>query len=222
MKKLNDIYLEKILDIFINGDIVFPRMNESKELLNQSIILEDINDNIITLNHLKTNIDYAKEELKWFREGDNLINFSDKINRIWHRYSDDGISVNSNYGTRIFKEITILKMSQWEWCKKKLIEDAESRQAIINLNNMYDKIIKTKDFVCGISMQFFIRKYKLNMIFNIRSNDIYKGFRNDIYTMTELQKQMANELNIETGSYFHNAASLHLYKEDYFRILPYL
>jgi len=52
---------------------------------------------------------------------------------------------------------------------------------------------------------------KLNMHIHIRSNDAYKaGFMN-MYAFTELQKWVADQLEIEIGEYVHIADSFHIY-----------
>ena len=51
----------------------------------------------------------------------------------------------------------------------------------------------------------------LNMNVTMRSNDLFKGTFSNIYVFTELQKWMADQIGVGTGSYTHYADSLHLY-----------
>ena len=214
MKDINTIYKDMIQDVYTKGLETSPRNMKVKELLGYSVVL-DPNDNVITLPGVATNLDYAKEELLWYLNGTNRIDFSDRIKRVWSRYSDDGETVNSNYGNRLFGKNEKMNINQWEWAKNKLREDSDSRQALMNINSYFDKEKPTKDFPCTIGIQAFIRENKLHWVVLMRSNDIFKGFRNDMYCFTELQKRMAEELKVEVGDYHHFASSMHLYEQDF-------
>lgn len=212
--KIDDIYMDMLYDLYHNGSLVSARGMKAYEVLAYKLLL-DPKDNIIKLPGFETNMEYAAQELAWYYSGDPSINYSPLIKRIWEKYSDDGITVNSNYGERIYGKHPQIKIDQWGWVKKKLTKDPETRQAVININTYFDKYRETKDFPCTISMQFFNRGNCLDMIVYMRSNDAYYGFRNDIYCFSELQKLMAKELNIDAGRYWHIAGSMHLYEKDW-------
>jgi thymidylate synthase len=173
---------------------------------------------LITIPGFETNIKYAEEELKWYYAATNKIDFSPVIKKTWQKFSDDNMTVNSAYGIRIFGKHKIININQWDWCIEKLKNDIGSRQAIINLNSYFDKLTLTKDFVCTIYFQIFIRNNKLIWITNMRSQDIYYGTRNDIYCFTKMQQRMAKELNIECGEYIHICNSLHIYEQQYYKL----
>jgi len=212
----NQIYSDALVDVFTNGTEVSPRGMLIKEKLGYSLTL-DPNDNIITLDGFKTNVDYAKEELNWYYAATDRIDWSPRINKIWKKYSDDGETVNSSYGHRIFGEHKDF-VNQWEWVKEELKHDAESRRAVMNINYSGDKNHNTKDMPCTMYCQVFIRDEKLFWITNMRSNDLYFGFRNDFYCFAEMQKRMADELGIEAGDYIHNAGSMHVYENQFDKV----
>ena len=214
MESINEIYKKAIVDVYTNGLTVKPRGMLVKELLGYKLVLNP-QDNIITLPGFETNMKYAQEEFNWYLSGDNRVKWSPLIEKVWTKYSDDGLTVNSNYGHRIFGKYERMPINQWEWAKNKLLEDRDSRQAIININNAFDKEQPSRDFVCTIGCQLFIRDEKLYWITMMRSNDIFYGFRNDVYCFTELQKKMAQELNIPIGDYIHFDGSLHMYEKDF-------
>lgn len=220
MKNINTIYKDLLSEVWNEGLETSPRGKKILELIGKKIIL-DPDDCIITLENFETNLHYATIESAWYESGMNSIDFHPLITKIWSKYSDDGKTVNSAYGYYIFnaehfyKENLQIK-SQWSWVKEKLKQDPESRQAVININNIsHKKNINTKDFPCTIALQFFIRNNQLDMIVMMRSNDLFYGFRNDIYCFSQLQKQMAEELNVELGQYIHFASSLHLYEGQF-------
>lgn len=217
LSKFNSIYFGLLYKLWHSSIISKPRNLEIKELIAVNFSI-DASDNIIDIKNFETNTEYAQEELRWYLSGSNHITFSDKIYNIWKRYSDDGITVNSAYGYRIFDKNIYTLLSQWEWVKKKLKRDIHSRQAVININLPADKLNETKDFPCTMYLQILVRDNKLNWITNMRSQDIYYGMRNDIYCFTELQKILAKQLNLSLGRYYHFCGSLHLYEKQYDKV----
>ena len=215
MKNVNEIYLEAIKKIWEEGRTTKPRGFVCKELLGQTLVFNP-NDNVITLEGLKTNMRYAKLELEWYKCGSNRLDYDPLIERVWTQYSDDGVTVNSAYGQYFFDQLVEdgSGRTQWKWIKDKLSSDNDTRQAVLNINQVKHKY-DTKDMPCTICCQVLIRNNKLYWITMMRSNDVFKGLRNDLYCFTELQKQLAKELGIETGDYIHFAGSFHLYEEDY-------
>jgi thymidylate synthase len=216
MKSFNEVYKQILSDLWYNGMETAPRGMKVKELLGYSFKI-DPRDNIITIPGFETNIEYAKEELEWYYSGSNRIDYSPKIQKVWSRYSDDGITVNSNYGHRVFGHKPGY-INQWDWTKNKLTEDKDSRQAVININDITDKFNPTKDFPCTMNIQAFIRDDKLHWVVGMRSNDIFLGLRNDAYCFTEMQKKMAAELSVGVGEYIHNAGSMHLYEKNFDKV----
>lgn len=99
--------------------------------------------------------------------------------------------------------------------KELLQNNPNSRQAVIHIKEARDLITHpTKDLNCTIALQFILRNNKLDLIATMRSNDIWLGLPYDLFNFTCMQIQMAMELGVEIGTYYHNAASLHLYKGD--------
>jgi len=216
MKPIDDIYKEILLKIYNEGQDVKPRGMNCKELINETIILDPY-DNIITLENFETNKQYAYIELSWYISGKTSIRVNPLIEKIWTKFSDDGINVNSAYGYYFFKQKTPTLSTQWDWIVDELKNDPDSRRCVFNINNISHKY-NTKDMPCTLTCQVMVRDDKLIWITNMRSNDIYYGFRNDIYCFTEIQKRLAVELNLEAGLYYHNAASLHLYEKEYEKV----
>ena len=91
--------------------------------------------------------------------------------------------------------------------------DPNTRQAVIHIKDASNE--QTKDLPCTLTLQFLIRGGKLNLIANMRSNDIWLGFPYDAFSFTCLQMKMAMELGVEVGFYIHMAGSMHLYKRNF-------
>ena len=119
------------------------------------------------------------------------------------------------YGLRIRKN------NQLDYCYEQLKEDTESRQAVITINDYTDRRISL-DKPCTLTLQFLIRDGSLDMIVNMRSNDILWGLCLDVPCFAFIQEAMAYWLGIPVGVYIHQPASLHYYEEFEDKILGYI
>lgn len=211
---MNKEYFSIMRDL-VEAPITSPRGLKTKELLAQHICLDTPKHSIVTLPGFETNIGYAEKELEWYLSGTNRLSGLGRFGKCWDFCSDDGKHVNSAYGHRIFGKHPKMKINQWQWCLKKLKEDSESRQCVINLNSEFDKYRKTKDFICTVFCQVLLRDGKLHWLTFMRSTDAYLGIRNDIFCFTAMQRIMAWQLGVGLGKYHHFASSLHLYEKQF-------
>lgn len=179
------------------------------EVLNAITVIEDPTRNIITSDIRKMPMRYAVGELLWYLSGSNKVDDIKQFSRAWEKLSDDGETVNSAYGYRIFEKFGF---NQWEHIKELLWKDPNSRQAVIHIKE--PNPMATKDLPCTVSLQYFIRDGKLFATTYMRSNDIWLGFPYDVFTFTCLQIKLAMELGVKLGTYTHIAGSLHLYARN--------
>lgn len=54
---------------------------------------------------------------------------------------------------------------------------------------------------------------KLHMFVVMKTNDLYNAWPENAYAFTNLQKYMAEELGVKTGTYTHFSISMHIYKD---------
>lgn len=179
------------------------------EIINAVTVIDDPKDNLVTSPIRKLSHKYAIGELLWYLSGSNKLDAIANYSKAWNKLSDDGETVNSAYGHRIFEKFGF---DQWEHVKGLLKADPNSRQAVIHIKEPNPE--KTKDLPCTVVLQYFIRDGKLYATTYMRSNDIWLGFPYDVFTFTCLQIKMAFELGVGIGSYTHIAGSLHLYSRN--------
>lgn len=221
-------YAEIIQTILDLGQPSSPRGMPVVEIHNAHFVLEDPTKHIVRRKPMQTRKKYAEKEFEWYVSGSNLVADMGEFAHVWKQYSDDGIHVNSAYGQFMFLPGSVpnTDMSQWEWVKRKLRQDPDTRQAIININQPIHKFHTdpngTKDFPCCVCMYFYIRGSRLYLHTQFRSQDVNTGLRNDVYTMAKLQMKMADELSIELGSFTNSAFNLHLYMKDYDMAVEYV
>lgn len=179
------------------------------EVLNSITTITDPINNIMKSTIRKFPMKYALGELLWYLSGNNNLKEIQKYSSGWDRMSDDGITVNSNYGYCIFKKFGF---NQLEYIYNLLKKYPDTRQAIIHIKGPDN--VDSKDVNCTVAIQFFIRENKLYATTYMRSNDIWLGFPFDVFQFTCLQIYLSMKLGVDIGSYTHVVGSLHLYKRN--------
>ena len=200
------------------------------EIINAVTVIEDPTRCILKSPIRKLPMRYCVGELLWYLSGNPNLKAIQLYTNAWDRMSDDGETVNSNYG-HIIQEAwdedpktgIALKFNQLKMCEELLQKDPNTRQAVIHIKQARNVIVSpTKDLNCTVCLQFFIREGKLYMTPYMRSNDLWMGFPNDVFQFTCIQVYLAMRLNLQLGTYTHVAGSLHLYERDYEKSLKNL
>jgi len=189
-----------------------PRGQKIKEILNYSIKLHPIKDRFCSFSERNLSMKYIAGEFAWYLRGDlnddSIVTYS----KFWNKIkSDSSPAWNSNYGYYFFH------MQQYEHIIKSLIDDKDSRQAVCIINNAGVMMSQSMDKICTYSVSFNIRNNKLNMIVNMRSNDVIRGFSIDVVLFSFIYEMIYNELkqtykDLKIGNYWHNADSFHIYE----------
>ena len=203
-----------------------PRNQKIHELLNLSFGITDPIKNLFKNKARSIPLKYLKNELcLYFTSDDSVGNFT-KASKFWENISDN--SINSAYGYLIFSKLEDNKFtsvnnkqySQIKWVLESLIQDKDSRQAIMFLGRPYYQYENNKDFVCTLNYHFFIRDNKLYMIVNRRSQDIYFGMTFDVPWELLLMQYICFKLQeyyplLTLGNYYLNCNSLHAYERNF-------
>jgi thymidylate synthase len=185
--------------------------DNTKALFNVGFYLNKPQEKHIKSGFRKWNKLYAQAEWQWYLSGDRKVetlgSIYGKIPEIWAMMADENGEVNSNYG--------------WQWDRnnqlnkviEKLKSNPNTRHAAISIYDGKEINIYTKDTPCTYAVQFTIIDDKLNMSVYMRSNDLWFGFCNDQYQFSMLQQEVAKELDMKVGWYYHHAHNMHLYKD---------
>ena len=203
----NEAY-EYFLDKIILDGVSF---DNTKALFNVGFTILNPEKNIIKNKERNWKIDYAEAEWQWYVSGDRNIKklgeLYGKIPAIWKRMAFPSGNVNSNYG--------------WQWRRNDqlnmvinlLKNSPNTRQAAISIYDGKEMLDYDYDTPCTYAVQFTILNNELNMSAIMRSNDLWYGFCNDQYCFSQLQKYVAERLNLQVGAYYHFAHNLHLYND---------
>lgn len=178
------------------------------EIINAITVIKDPTRNICD-GIRKMNMRYAIGEMLWYMSGQNTLKSIQNITSAWDRMSDDGETVNSNYGYCMMHKYGF---NQIGYVLDLLKNNPNTRQAVIHIKEPSDK--ESKDVNCTVCLQFFIRDNKLYMTTYMRSNDLWMGFPYDVFQFTNLQILIAMMLGVKVGTYTHVAGSLHLYARN--------
>lgn len=179
------------------------------EILNAITIINDPTRNIMKDPVRNLSMRYGIGELLWYLSANNKLSQIQKYTKGWDRMTDDGETVNSNYGYCIAKKYGF---DQLEFVINELKKNPNSRRAVIHIKEPSNK--PSNDVNCTVCLQFFIREGKLYMTTYMRSNDVWFGFPYDVFQFTCLQIYLSMILEVELGTYTHIAGSLHLYERN--------
>lgn len=198
------------------GEEVSSRIGKTKHLTNVTIEIDNPNHNVCLNPERNLSLKYLIAELKWYMSGSNKVDDISKYAKMWKDLSDDGETVNSAYGYRIFHQFGF---DQLEYCVNKLKKNPHDRQAVIHIKEASDK--PTKDTPCTCLIQFTVYKSRLNAHVYMRSNDIWLGLPYDVAFFTTLQQFVSDKIGIPVGKYYHTVGDLHLYEKHWNKGVKY-
>lgn len=177
-------------------------------LNNIGFYLRDPMDNEIKTGWRKWNKIYAEREFKWYLSRKRSVAEIKKFAPIWDKMHNGDNIVNSNYGYQWNRNF------QLSHIVTELTNNSESRRAVITIYDGKEHRLHKLDTPCTLNIVFNIVDAKLNMSVLMRSNDLWYGFCNDQYCFSNLQKIVAEMLDIQIGWYFHFSNDLHIYKKQ--------
>jgi thymidylate synthase len=210
-----------------------PRGKPIRELIAASFTLTNPRNRIITSPARNVNYGFAVGELCWYIRGDDDLQTMQYYNKRMSQFSDDGKTINSAYGARMFNSVYKIcpsgkfpfHPSQLDLVLEELKVDPDSRRAVMHINQPTDLgravAAGSKDIPCTMSVQLLIRNRKLHMHVLMRSNDVVWGMPYDVFSFTCLQEiflYKLQELGVpvdDLGEYHHTAGSLHVYNTHF-------
>jgi thymidylate synthase len=212
-ESLDDAFFHLVGKVASEGVHTAPRGLATRELLCTSFELMNPRRRCVTQPERRWSFPAALGELWWHLAGSDDLNFLSFYLPRWKDFSDDSQRVRGScYGRRIFAGG---ERSQWKQLVALLKADPASRRAVLFFDS--DETSRRPDILdapCTVSLQFLLRGGRLHAIATMRSNDVFLGLPYDVFFFTMLHELVALELQAQLGSYYHQAASLHLYARD--------
>lgn len=188
--------------------IVSPRSKPTKELLGVQLKINDLQNNVLVCDKRNLNYRFMVAEWLWIAKGRDDVAGVARYNSKIKEFSDDGVKFAGAYGPRL--------APQWEWVKKKIEQDANTRQAIASI--WTPNPASSKDIPCTLNFQFLYRDERLNCIATMRSSDVWLGLPYDIFNFSMLTNTLANEMKLKPGWLQMNLGSSHWYQEHWIEL----
>jgi thymidylate synthase len=203
---ISHVWDDLLAYIIEHGVPTAPRVLSTKEKLNVTLHIEEPRNNILVNNIRALGYKAMIAEWLWIASGTDKLAPLLQYNKNYAKYTDDGTTLYGAYGPRIRKS--------WDEVIRLLRRDRDTRQAVISIWAP-DTRRDTKDTPCTLSLHFLIRNDRLNLTVNMRSSDAWLGLPNDFYVFSQLQNEMACEVDEDMGSLTMNLGSSHLYMENF-------
>lgn len=245
-ENIHDAYLGTLRDVYENYECLSsPRGQACREILDYTFrISEPKPETIITKDAERntTIASYTTKEVELYNACTNDVEDFAKASKFWKKLANPDGTVNSAYGYLIWKnkshgntfeysdEELMSSVSDgymrtpWEWAKTSLLQDKDSRQAILRFSLPSHQWHGNKDQTCTMHGWFSIRDNKLNLSITMRSNDLMLGLVYDLPWFISLIYRMRDELkdkypSLDIGHYTHTVHSMHIYERDEEKIL---
>jgi thymidylate synthase len=240
-ENIHNAYRQALRDVWFNPQFkAAPRGLPVRETLNYTFVVESpVAEPIRTADEERNKViaEYTAKEVELYNSCSNRVEDFAKASKFWEKLANPNGTVNSAYGYLIWKnpscghpkfEKGILYQSAdsfeglrtpWEWAKQSLIQDKDTRQAILRFSLPEHSWMGNKDFTCTMHGNFLIRNDKLHLTVIMRSNDLMKGLVYDLPWFVSLMDRMIEELKptypeLTKGNYTHLSHSMHIYEKD--------
>lgn len=170
------------------------------------------------------NKDYIQRELAWYKtQSLNVNDIPGGAPEIWKQVADSRGFINSNYGWAIWSPDN---SAQYFKVLKELSKNPLSRRAIMIYTRpsmWYDYDLNGRsDFMCTNSVQYLIRNGKISAVVQMRSNDVFSGYRNDYAWQRFVLDELAIALDVPSGDIIWQVGSLHVYEPQFYLVHHYL
>lgn len=160
--------------------------------------------------------EYLEKELDFYASGSRQLEDAVKMSKFWSKCSDDGKTINSNYGFLLFHDENKHGFTQFEHAINCLRNNPDSKKAVMTLYSKEHAYI-SNDNPCTLVINLYIQGDALNMQVIMRSNDLWYGLPYDLpffrvvhYTALAMLKRTYP--NLELGYHIHQALNLHFYE----------
>jgi thymidylate synthase len=215
----DEAYSRLIPTILCHGREVCSRLGKTLELHPLIVEITNPRDRIITNPTRLLNPAFLVAEMLWILSGSDQVDFLDSYNSRMKHFSDDGKTLHGAYGKRLrhWKSSDNHEIDQIAECRNLLTESIDTRQAeMVLFDPAQDfEVPRSKNIPCNNLLKFTVRDGKLDLTLYIRSNDAILGFPYDAHHWMCLQELMADWINVDVGTYYHIADSMHIYEKDY-------
>lgn len=168
--------------------------------------------------------EYIQRELKWYESMSLKVDdIPGETPVIWKSIAAEDGTVNSNYGYLFWGPENHY---QARHVVDMLVRCPETREAvaIYTRPTMHDDAFENgrRDFICTNAVHYLLRNGKLDLVVQMRSNDVIFGYKNDYAWQKHTQTWVLDQLNrilmdahYVPGDIYWQVASLHIYRRHW-------
>ena len=165
----------------------------------------------------KPNHSYIEREIEWYKSMSLDVNdIPGETPAVWKQVATPDGRINSNYGWCIWSREN---GEQYNNVLHELRQKPTSRRAtmIYTRPSMWVDYSRDgmSDFMCTNAVQYVIRDQALHAIVQMRSNDVFYGYRNDYAWNEYVLKMLSYDLDVSPGIIYWNVGSLHVYERNF-------
>jgi thymidylate synthase len=165
------------------------------------------------------NDEYVDRELEWYKSMSLYVkDIPGKTPAIWEHVASKRGKINSNYGWAIWNQKNYL---QYEHVLEELWSSPNSRRAVMIYTrpSMWQDYHEDgmSDFMCTNAVQYMIRDEQLVAVVQMRSNDVWAGFRNDFAWQKYVADRMTKDLNlVKEPKIIWHVGNIHMYQKQFY------
>lgn len=112
--------------------------------------------------------------------------------------------------------------SQYSKVIEELKKNPESRRAVMIYTRpsmwVEYNLGGRSDFCCTNTVQYLVRDGAVHAVVQMRSNDVFSGYRNDQAWQRHVLTKVAGELSLSVGDITWQVGSLHVYARDFYLV----
>lgn len=212
----NAIYRKLINELFESGTASTSRKGKKVvELFDKTFVLTNPLNCMAVCRDMS--LDYLSNEFAFYMSGSNKLEDAVACSSFWSKCSDDGETINSNYGKLLFHDRNAIGNTQFEHAVNCLRNSRGSKKAVMTIYDKENAYI-SNDNPCTMFLRARMDDdNRLHMTVVMRSSDIYFGLPYDVPFFVFVQMAMVDALQDDypgllLGSYTHIANSLHYYE----------
>ncbi|GAA3508929.1 thymidylate synthase [Actinomadura keratinilytica] len=205
-----ELWRDAVAVVVEQGAACAPRGLSTREVVDVHLELTSPRRRLVCAPPVRViNAAFAVAETVWILAGvdDGWIY---TYNQRLRQFADDHV-LRGAYGPRLRAWAGCI--DQLDQARRLLLDDPESRRAVVQLWDPLRDHKGNKDVPCTLGWQFILRDGRLDLHTTMRSQDLWLGFCYDLFTDTVLHELMASWVGAELGTYHHHVMSLHLYDE---------
>lgn len=181
------------------------------ELAGHGFGVEDPHHCLFVSDSRPLRIEYCYGLAVWSLAGSDDVEWLEYYHPKAGFFSDSPEQLSGAFGHRLCGKPGLDQLAAIE---AKLRQDPTARRTVAIISMAEDNVRESKEYPCGIGLQFMIRDGRLCLITFMRSQSALMVMPYDVFLFTVLQLALAARLGIEPGWYKHFCGSFHLYDDE--------